>query len=334
MTTLVLFGVSLLIVVVASELFTNAVEWAGWRLGLGSGATGSLLAALGTALPETIVPVVALVGRRPDANDVAIGGVVGAPFLLLTLGMGVTGLAVWLRRADPVLQVDRPQVRRDLGTFAAGAGVLGIGLLLPLPGRIVCAVVLAGIYARHIVATLGGDEASDDMPEPLHLTRFRDGAPPMWAVAVQLLAAVCALIVGADLFVEGLNRAAVSLGISALVLAVVPIPVATELPETLNSVFWVRSRDDRLALGNVTGAAAFQACIPGIIGVVFTPWRLGPAAVISAIVTFVTAAYLMALLVDGRARGTRLMLCAVPWVGYVVLVVLLGSRLGGAPPAG
>jgi hypothetical protein len=34
-----------------------------------------------------------------------------------------------------------------------------------------------------------------------------------------------------------------------LVLALVIVPVATELPETLNSVLWVRSNDDMLAFG-------------------------------------------------------------------------------------
>jgi Ca2+/Na+ antiporter len=58
--TALLFVASAVLLIIAAELFTNAVEWAGYRLRLGSGATGSLLAAVGTSLPETIVPVVAL----------------------------------------------------------------------------------------------------------------------------------------------------------------------------------------------------------------------------------------------------------------------------------
>ena len=49
MTTALLFVASLLLVVIAAELFTNAIEWAGHILNLGTGATGSLLAALGTS---------------------------------------------------------------------------------------------------------------------------------------------------------------------------------------------------------------------------------------------------------------------------------------------
>ena len=83
MTTALLFVASLILVVVASELFTNAIEWAGFQLKLGTGATGSLLAALGTSLPETVVPIVALATHSPGADSVATGAVLGSPFLLL-----------------------------------------------------------------------------------------------------------------------------------------------------------------------------------------------------------------------------------------------------------
>ena len=41
----------------AAELFTNAIEWVGYRFKLGGGGAGSVLAAVGTALPETPVGV-------------------------------------------------------------------------------------------------------------------------------------------------------------------------------------------------------------------------------------------------------------------------------------
>ena len=47
-------------IVVAARLFANVVEILGRRLSLGEGAVGSLLAAVGTALPETMIPVVSV----------------------------------------------------------------------------------------------------------------------------------------------------------------------------------------------------------------------------------------------------------------------------------
>jgi len=103
--------------------------------------------------------------------------------------------------------------------------------------------------------------------------------------------------------------------------------VATELPETLNSVLWVRTDDDMLAFGNVAGSATFQSCVLAAIGVIFTTWHPGSAGVISATLTLLTAAFLLALLWRGQARGAMLMLAAVPWVVYVVAQVATGGRL-------
>ena len=58
--TLLEFGFALAAILVAASLFTNAVEILGARLGLQQGAVGSVLAAVGTALPETMIPVVAI----------------------------------------------------------------------------------------------------------------------------------------------------------------------------------------------------------------------------------------------------------------------------------
>ena len=54
-----LLAVAFGVILGGALLFTNAVEWTGRRLGLGEGATGSVLAAVGTAMPETLIPIVA-----------------------------------------------------------------------------------------------------------------------------------------------------------------------------------------------------------------------------------------------------------------------------------
>jgi cation:H+ antiporter len=53
--------IALAIILASAELFTNGVEWFGRRYELGEGAVGSILAAVGTALPETLVPIIAIV---------------------------------------------------------------------------------------------------------------------------------------------------------------------------------------------------------------------------------------------------------------------------------
>jgi len=328
MITALLFVASLTLVVVASELFTNAIEWAGYVLNLGSGATGSLLAALGTSLPETVVPIVALATHSPAADQVATGAVLGSPFLLLTLGAGVTGVAVVLRGGARRLVIDRRQARRDLGVFLGAFTVAVISSVLPAGARIAVGALLLIAYAVYVVATLRDSASAGESPEPLHIVRWRPGEPHPVLVTLQLVIAIALLVVGSQLFVTALDQTASALQIPALVLALVIVPVATELPETLNSVLWVRSHDDALAFGNVAGSAAFQACILGFIGLSFTPWRPDFNGVLSGLLTLGVAVYLLALLHRGSAHGRWLLLAGLPWVGYVVAEIIAGGRLG------
>jgi cation:H+ antiporter len=327
MTAALLFIASLVLVVVAAELFTNAIEWAGYQLKLGSGATGSLLAALGTSLPETIVPIVALATHSQGADKVATGAVLGSPFLLLTLGAGATGIAVLVRGGARRLVIDPRQARRDLGVFIVAFSVAILASALPQGARIVVGIGLVLAYVAYVVATLRSSGARSEMPEPLHIVRWRQGEPHPALVSAQLVLAVAILIVGSQLFVIALDRTASALHVAQLVLALVIVPIATELPETLNSVFWVRSNDDGLAFGNVAGSATFQSCVLAAIGVVFTTWNPGSAGFISAGLTIATAVFLLVLLWRGRARGALLVLALVPWLVYVLAAIVTGGRL-------
>ena len=89
------------------------------------------------------------------------------------------------------------------------------------------------------------------------------------------------MVGGAHLFVEELLKIAADLGVEAVVLALILAPLATELPEKVNSFFWVREGKDSLALGNITGAMVFQSTVPFGIGLLFTGWALSANAALS-----------------------------------------------------
>jgi cation:H+ antiporter len=286
----VLLLASFAVVLAGALLFTNAVEWVGHRLGLGEGAVGSVLAAVGTATPETLIAIVALIGAGEGSEDVAIGAIVGAPFLLGTLAMGLVGLFAYLYRERRVqgvgLDAHGPTLERDLlffGAFFAAGGLLAWGP--PAALRIPVGIVFLVAYLFYIRRTLrgGGEVEAEERLDPLFFDRRRDrhGEPALTLCAVQLLVGLGAMVGGAHLFVEELLKIAESLGVDALVLALILAPLATELPEKVNSFFWVREGKDALALGNITGAMVFQATIPIGIGLLFTDWSLGRNAVLS-----------------------------------------------------
>ncbi len=118
---------SLAIILVAAELFTNGIEWLGHKLKLAEGAVGSVLAAVATAMPETLIPVIAILGpvivggtASESAQAVGVGAILGAPFMLSTLAMFVTGIAIVIfarrgrRTTDMRVNTTDPRARRRL----------------------------------------------------------------------------------------------------------------------------------------------------------------------------------------------------------------------------
>ena len=78
-----------------------------------------------------------------------------------------------------------------------------------------------------------------------------------------------------------------ALGIRPQLLALLLSPIATELPEILNAVIWVRQGKYRLALANISGAMMIQATVPTALGLFFTPWLLDPSLLVGGAMTAV-----------------------------------------------
>jgi cation:H+ antiporter len=286
---LILLVVSFMVILAGALLFTNAVEWIGHRLELGEGAVGSLLAAVGTAMPETLIAIVALVGAT-KSEDVAVGAIVGAPFLLATLAMGLVGLTAYLyrdrRRQGIELDANVPTLDRDLMFFLVFFGLaLALGFGAPEEVRIPAGILFFAAYPIYVWRTLvrGGAIQPEETLNPLIMDRGPSrGTDPSIAIAVvQFLVGLGAMVGGAHLFVEELLDVAEDLGVEAIVLSLILAPLATELPEKVNSFFWVREGKDSLALGNITGAMVFQSVIPVGIGLIFTDWDLTGNAALS-----------------------------------------------------
>jgi cation:H+ antiporter len=336
--------VAFVIILLGAELFTNGIEWFGRKLNLAEGAVGSVLAAVGTALPETMIPIIAILtgGGDEASHGVGVGAILGAPFMLSTLAMFVTGVAVLgMRRRRPtaeVMPVDTHVLAHDIRYFfvayalAVGAAFLP---LEPVQLKWVVAVVLVGIYAWYVRAHFVADATVD--AEDLAPLRFRrldprghaadPETPRLRVVNLQVLAALGLIIVGAYFFVDAVEHLATSFGLDEALLALVIAPIATELPEKFNSVLWVRQSKDTLAMGNITGAMVFQSTIPTVIALLFAAdaWHIGPGSQIafaSAGIAFVsTAAIFIPMARSGRLTGKMLLIGGVFYLAYLGLVL-------------
>src|ERR671919_495822 len=239
-------------------------------------------------LPESFVPIVAVIGGAEGSSEVAIGAIVGAPFLLATIAMMLVGLSALgyrhRRSQGRHLRAHVPTLDRDLTVFLAFFAVaLALGVGLPQGLRIAAAVALVVAYAIYVQRTLaaGGALQPEETLGPLIIARTGGEDPSMRAILTQFAVGLAAMIGGAHLFVEEVTAVAEEIGVAVLVLALVLAPLATELPEKANSFFWVREGKDALALGNITGAMVFQSMIPVGIGLIFTDWELNWHAVLS-----------------------------------------------------
>lgn len=326
----ILLLASFAVILAGALLFTNAVEWAGNRLEIGEGATGSLLAAVGTAMPETLIPIVAIIGGAAGAEDVAIGAIIGAPFLLATVAMALVGISALLfrsrREQGTSLRANVETLDRDLVFFliffAAGAAI-GIGV--PEGLQIPLAILFVLAYGTYVRRTLrgGGAVQEEETIGPLIMDRTPGDKPPGQTIVIQFVIGLGAIVGGAHLFVEELLHVAESIGVEPLVLSLILAPLATELPEKANSFFWVKDGKDSLALGNITGAMVFQSTIPIAFGLALTDWDLNRFALLSASLGLAGGglAY-WALRLRGRFELLPILLWSALFAAFIVYVAV------------
>jgi cation:H+ antiporter len=303
--------IALLVILAAAEIFTNALEHAGERLNISEGVTGSLFAAVATAMPETMVPILALFAGTANAElnaDIGVGAILGAPLMLSTLSLFLMGCSVvrqrgWAGRLHP----EPNGLRRDLSYFLAAFALAALALFVPRSVPFVhasLALALVVLYFFYVMVTMRASSqlVNDGHGTEAHAELFlcRLGLPDRWPVIVaQLLGGFALLVAGAKGFIHAIEQLSAVIGISALVLSLLIIPIATELPEKVNSILWIRRRKDTLAFGNITGAMVFQGTLLPAIGITLTPWSPQPAVLAGIAVTFIAAFWLRSVVALG-----------------------------------
>jgi len=319
--------VGLMIILIGAELFTNGIEWLGYRLGLSEGAVGSILAAVGTALPESIIPIVAILfSSDPNTSHIGIGAILGAPFMLGTLALFITGVSAkcftWRGRGVRVLNVDTQIIARDLCFFII---MYSLALAVSFSERAVVhqvtAAVLVLAYLGYVIVTLKSGEqlASDDL-KPLYCWFWCK--PGLLPIIFQVFAALGLIIWGANFFVQGVKVLADIMGIPSMILALVLAPIATELPEKFNSVIWIAQRKDTLALGNITGAMVFQSSVIPAFGMLFTSWQLDGIALLSGILVIASIVVIIWRMHRNKRLYTSMLIFSgifyVIFIGFVI----------------
>jgi cation:H+ antiporter len=320
------------VIYVACEFFVNGVEWVGDRFGVSRTAVGTVLAAFGTALPESVVTLVAVAfGTTPAQHDIGVGAALGGPLVLSTIAYAVVGLVFLASRAPGGRRIAQEFSTRRLAhdqfwflvifVFKVGLGLVAFAWK---PWLGVLFLAAYGLYVWRELRNEGhaADEAGEC--EPLKLRPHSAHPATGWAL-LQTGVALVVIFFASQLFVHQLEAVGPWLGLSPQLVALLLSPVATELPEILNAVIWVRQGKTSLALGNISGAMMIQATVPSALGMFFTPWLLDRPLLWGAGVTMAAIVATLLLLRREALTAGRLVALAALY-GVFALGVASGQR--------
>lgn len=319
---------SAVVIYVACEYFVNGVEWVGRRFAVGQQATGSILAAFGTALPESVITFIAVVfGTTAAQKEIGVGAALGGPLVLATIAYAVVGLTlIATRKHLPHTAAVRGEFRRlsvDQGWFLAVFALkIGLGLVVFAwkPWLGVLFLALYGVYFWKEMREEGGEVEGE--LEPLKFTPSRE-TPTTLAAVSQTLIALVVIFIASRVFVGQLDVLGPALGIRPQLLALLLSPIATELPETLNAIIWVRQGKYRLALANISGAMMIQATVPTALGLFFTPWLFDTSLIIGAVITMLAVAVMFFAFRHGLISRRLLASMGLFYAAFAIVLVAL-----------
>ena len=318
------------VIYLSCELFVNGVEWVGHKAGVAKTAVGTVLAAFGTALPESVVTLVAVaISKHPDSKAIGVGAALGGPLVLGTIAYAVVGAVMWLsskRAGHRTLEIDSKRLAKDQGwfliifVFKVALGLVAFSIK-PWLG-----IVFLLAHAANVWVEMRTHEASEaETLEPLTF-RKRVADPSLAWALLQTGFALLIIFGASQLFVHQLERVGPWLGLPPTVTALLLSPIATELPETMNAIIWVRQGKERLALANISGAMMIQATVPSAFGLFFTPWLFDSTLVLAAVVTMASVFGLFVLLRKNALKPALLTGFAGFYVLFAIALFFLERR--------
>jgi cation:H+ antiporter len=323
-STYLLLIICIIIIYYSCELFVNAIEWVGVKFNVSQCAVGTILAAIGTALPESVVTFVAVAfNSSSQQKDIGIGAALGGPLVLGTIAYAVVGFSIIYyrkkRKSGMKMDVDRKNLSRDQLWF------ISIFFFKVLLGLLVFSIkpLMAFLFLIAYGFYFFREMRAECVEECLRLNPLKfqpkQHEPSTFLVLAQTIFALILIFSSSHLFVKNLELVSSYWEISPLIVSLLLSPIATELPEILNAVIWVKQGKETLALGNISGSMMIQATVPSAFGIFFTPWLFDAHLLWAGIVTLIAVSYLLITLKRNKFNPVHLV--------YSVLFYLLFAMI-------
>jgi cation:H+ antiporter len=314
-------------VLLGGWLFVNAMEHISYRYRLGGSFVGAVISPILTSLPELIVFLVALLAYGGAAGeDVAVGTVIGEPFVVSTLIypviflVAIIGFYVGLRN-DLVLEVGRELVL----PFTVVAALFPTVLLPALLGvGVVRYVIAAALFTAYIIyVRLMRDKEGvvvEDVEELLLLRLVGPNAEV--ALMLQVVISVVLLYVGSRYLVSGVIDLSTALAIDVMGLSMIIIPTATVLPESITAIIWTLRNRDTMAVAALIGEKVLYSTIYPALALLLTRWSLTYEAVIGVVTVEVVSIAMLYHVIRARLTWD---VGLIGLAGYVIYILVLTS---------
>lgn len=322
--TVITLIITILVIYYSCELFVNGIEWVGRKFNVSQCAVGTILAAFGTALPESVVTFVAVAFQATkEQQDIGVGAAMGGPLVLGTIAYAVVGLCIIAfrkkRELGTEIDIDSTKLRHDQLWFLSIFVFKVLLGFLVFTGKFLTAFLFLAAYAFYFYKEMGAECSLDlEELEPLKFQPHKSDPTTGW-VLVQTIFALLLITASSHVFVKNLELISSMWNVPPLVVSLLLSPLATELPEILNAVIWVRQGKENLALGNISGSMMIQATVPSALGIYFTPWLFDKHLLLAGVVTLLSIIYLLFTLKKNKIAPQRLV-----YAGVFYLIFALG----------
>ncbi|MEM7769775.1 MAG: calcium/sodium antiporter [Cyanobacteria bacterium P01_E01_bin.6] len=308
---LLIFVISIVVLVKASDSFTNAAEKIGIAIGLPPFIVGVTIVSIGTSLPELLS---SLFGIFQGASEVVVSNVVGSNIANICLVIGVAAIV-----STKSLRIMYNLVSVDLPLFMGSSFLLVLMAWDQRFSRGEALLLVIG-YIMYLFYILQTSETNPSESENQELSEdlAYDAEQPFVATHVLkeflvLMLSGIFIFLGAKYTIDSLIQISDVLNIGKEVIAVSAIALGTSLPELMVTIGAARKGKAEIAIGNVIGSNIFNIfVVVGIPGLI-TPLPVPDSVMMQGMPTFVSASLLMFFI----AHDNKITI----WEGWLFLIL-------------
>lgn len=297
LTDIFLLVAGLALIVFGADWLVDGASAVARKAGISEFVIGLTIVGFGTSCPELVV---SLTGAFQGNADIAIGNVVGSNIFNILVILGLTA-------AFAPVAVSRTNARVDIPMTL---GVTVLFLVTGLTGGGISrieGIVMLLVFAAYLYYCFKFDKPSEkEVKEERKVMRI-------WVAVLLIVAGLCGLIFGGQLFVGHATNIARAVGVSDKVIALTLLAGGTSLPELATCIAAAAKHKDQLALGNILGSNVFNILLILGCSAAITPLSTAAMTAVDFGVLLISAVLLMLCAYSGRKdRIDR-------WEGFVML---------------